>query len=84
MQVFGDMFKGGEAPEEDESKSRPRNMLESLDGTFSEHQLEALRLQMGKSKEGTAHQLSVWKNRGFITYSAQTGLYTKTAGRREK
>lgn len=84
VQVFGDMFKEGEAPEEDESKSRPRNMLESLDGTFSEHQLEALRLQMGKSKEGTGRQLRVWKCRGFITYSAQTGLYTKTAGRREK
>ena len=34
--------------------------------------------EFGKSKEGTKHQLSSWKNRGFIEYSAQTGLYTKT------
>ena len=26
----------------------------------------------------TKHQLNVWKNRGFITYCPQTGLYSKT------
>ena len=53
-------------------------MLDDLDKSFSEQQLEALRLSLGKNKEGTKHQLSSWKNRGFITYSNQTGLYTKT------
>ena len=53
-------------------------MLDDLPNTFNETQLEALRQEVGKSKEGTKHQLSSWKNRGFITYSAQTGLYTKT------
>ena len=53
-------------------------MLDSLDKVFNEQQLEALRTSLGKSKEGTNHQLSVWKNRGFITYSEQTGLYSKT------
>ena len=53
-------------------------MLDSLPDSFNEAQLEAVRLEFGKSKEGTKHQLSSWKNRGFITYSNQTGLYTKT------
>ena len=44
----------------------------------SEAQLEALRVSLGKSREGTRGQLHVWKNRNFITYSAQTGLYSKT------
>ena len=35
-------------------------------------------MSLGKNKEGTLHQLCVWKNRGFVTYSAQAGLYTKT------
>ena len=78
VQVFGDMFKGGYAPSDDTQKSGPKNMLDSLDKSFNEQQLEALRLSLGKSKEGTKHQLNVWKNRGFITYSNQTGLYTKT------
>ena len=79
VRVFGDMFKGGEVHQDEVQKSGPTNMLNSLDTSFSEQQLEALRLELGKSKEGTQHQLSVWKNRGFITYSNQTGLYTKTA-----
>ncbi len=52
-------------------------MLEELPNPFNEAQLEALRLQLGKSKEGTKAQLYVWKSRNFITYSNQTGLYTK-------
>ena len=54
-------------------------MLDSLDLSFNEQQLEALRLSIGKSKEGTKRQLRVWKTRNFITYSDQTGLYTKTS-----
>lgn len=78
VKVFGDMFKGGDIPSDETTKKGPKNMLESLDDSFNEYQLEAIRLNLGKSKEGTKHQLNVWKNRGFITYSAQTGLYTKT------
>ena len=78
VRVFGDMFKGGDAPSEEIQKSGPRNMLERLTDTFGEAQLEALRLSLGKSKEGTRHQLSVWKDRGFIAYSCQTGMYSKT------
>ena len=78
VKVFGDMFKLGDAQSDDVQKSGPKNMLDSLGNSFNEQQLEALRLELGKTKEGTKHQLNVWKNRGFIEYSNQTGLYTKT------
>ena len=78
MQLFADML-GKNADTISEARKRgPRNMLDSLPETFSEAQLEALRLELGKNKEGTKDQLNHWVFRGFITYSAQTGLYTKT------
>lgn len=77
MQVLGDMFKP-KTTIEDVQKSGPKNMLMSLGDSFSQTELEALRVQMEKPLSGTKHQLNVWVNRGFITYSAQTGLYTKT------
>ena len=78
VKVFGDMFKGGDAPSEETSKAGPKNMLESLPDTFNEAQLEALRTSLGKSAEGTKNQLYKWVFRKFITYSAETGLYSKT------
>ena len=78
VKVFGDMFKGSDVQEEGTEKCGPKNMLNSLPDTFNEQQLNALRVSLGKPEKGTAHQLSVWKNRNFITFSAQTGLYTKT------
>lgn len=78
VHVFGDMFKIDDAPTDSTRKSGPANMLDSLETSFNEQQLEALRLQRGKSKEGTKHLLNVWRYRGFVTYSNQTGLYTKT------
>ena len=56
----------------------PKNMLDSLPDTFNEAQLEALRLELGKSKEGAGGQLRKWVFRKFITFDSQTGLYTKT------
>lgn len=79
VKVFGDLFKGADDQSDEVQRSGPKNMLDSLETTFNEQQLEALRLGLGKSKEGTKHQLNVWKNRGFITYSDQFGLYTKTS-----
>lgn len=78
VKVFGDMFSTSDLPSDNEQKNGPKNMLEDLPSSFNEQQLEALRLSIGKKKEGTKHQLNVWKNRGFITFSPQTGLYTKT------
>ena len=70
---------GKDADQVSEAQRRgPKNMLEDLPDSFSEAQLEALRLQLGKSKEGTNGQLRKWMFRKFITYSCQTGLYTKT------
>ena len=76
--VFSDMLKGGDDSIQEASKAGPKNMLNSLPNTFNEAQLEALRLESGKSKEGTKNQLKQWVFRKFITYSNQTGLYTKT------
>jgi len=78
VKVFGDLFKGAEDHQDEVQRSGPKNMLDSLEKDFHEYQLEALRESLGKSKAGTKHQLNVWKSRGFITYSNQTGLYTKT------
>ena len=78
VKVFGDMFKGGDIQSEETQKSGPKNMLDSLEKSFNEKQLEDLRVSLGKSREGTKHQIDVWKNRHFIIYCPQTGLYTKT------
>lgn len=51
VKVFGDMFKGYDAQEEEVQRSGPKNMLDSLEHSFNEQQLEALRLSLGKSKE---------------------------------
>lgn len=76
--VFADMLKDGDTCISEIVKVGPKNMLESLPETFNEAQLEALRTQLGKNKEGTKAQLRQWVHRKFITYSNQTGLYTKT------
>ena len=78
MQIFADML-GKDIDVESEAQHRgPKNMLDSLPDTFNEAQLEALRVSVEKPKDGTNRQLRVWMSRGYITYSNQTGLYTKT------
>ena len=78
MQLFADML-GHDADQLSEAQRRgPRNMLDSLPNTFNEAQLEALRMEIGKSKEGANGQLRKWLFRKFITFNAETGLYTKT------
>ena len=78
MQIFADMLKDGDVNIQETSKAGPKNMLDSLPNNFNEAQLEALRLESGKNKEGTKAQLRQWVHRKFIEYSAQTGLYSKT------
>ena len=78
MQIFADLL-GKDADTMSEAQRRgPKNMLDSLPNNFNEAQLEALRTNLGKSKEGTSAQLRQWVCRKFVTYSNQTGLYTKT------
>ena len=78
MQLFSDLLKEGDTSTAEASKGGPKNMLEDLPDTFNELQLEALRTQMGKSKEGTKNQLYKWVFRKFITHDPSTNLYTKT------
>ena len=78
MQIFADMLSLDADHTSEAQRRGPKNMLDSLPDTFNEAQLEALRLELGKSKEGTNNQLRKWVFRKFITYSNQTGLYTKT------
>ena len=78
MQIFADMLKDGDVSSTETSKSGPKNMLDSLPDTFNEQQLEALRAELDKNKEGTKAQLRQWMHRKFIEYSSQTGLYSKT------
>ena len=79
VRVFGDMFKESDsASEETVRKNGPRNMLEDLPDTFSEQQLEAIRLEAGKSQKGTKNLLKAWKFRGLVIYSEETQMYTKT------
>ena len=78
-QVLGDMLKDGDTSTAEASKATPANMLDDIEGdSFNEQQLEALRVNLGKSKDGTKRQLRVWVFRGLITFNSETGLYSKT------
>ena len=77
MQLFADLLKDTDQLHEAQRRG-PKNMLDGLPNTFNEAQLEALRTSLGKSAEGTKGQLAKWVFRKFITYSNQTGLYSKT------
>ena len=78
MAIFADMLGKDTFTMSETQRRGPKNMLDSLPDTFNEAQLEALRTSLDKSKEGTKGQLAKWVFRKFITYSNQTGLYTKT------
>ncbi len=78
MQLFADMLNIDADQTSEAQRRGPKNMLDSLPNTFNKAQLEALRTTLGKSQDGTDGQLRKWLFRKFITYSSQTGLYTKT------
>jgi len=78
MRIFADMLGNDADTLSDSQRRGPKNMLDSLPDSFNEAQLEALRVNLGKKAEGAKDQLYKWVFRKFITYSAQTGLYTKT------
>lgn len=78
MQIFADLLGKDADSTSEAQRHSPNNMLDALPDSFNSAQLEALRVSVGKSKEGTKNQLYQWTFRKFITYSAQTGLYTKT------
>ena len=78
MQIFADMLSLDANTLSEAQRHGPKNMLDNLPDTFNEAQLEALRTSSGKSAEGTKNQLYQWVFREFITFSEQTGLYSKT------
>ena len=78
MQIFADLLNQDADQMSEAQRRGPKNMLDDLPETFNEAQLEALRTQLGKSKDGTKNQIYQWLFRKFITYSEETGLYTKT------
>ena len=78
MQIFADLLSQDADTMSEAVRRGPKNLLDDLPNSFNAAQLEALRLSLGKTKEGTKNQLYKWTFRKFITYSAQTGLYTKT------
>ena len=78
MQIFADLL-GKDSDVTSEARRRgPKNMLQQLPDTFNETQLQALRSKLDKNPEGAKAQLNNWLHRKFITYSCQTGLYSKT------
>ena len=78
MQLFADLLREGDTSTTESQHRGPKNMLNDLPDTFSQAQLEALRMQLGKNKDGVRNQLNQWVFRNLITYNPQTALYTKT------
>ena len=78
MQIFADMLNKDADTMSEISRRGPKNLLDDLPNSFSTTQLEALRIPLGKTKDGTKNQLYKWVFRKFVTYSAQTGMYSKT------
>ena len=78
MQLFADLLNQDADSVSEAQRRGPKNLLDDLPNPFNEAQLEALRISQGKTKEGTKGQIRKWVFRKFITFSAETGLYTKT------
>ena len=78
MQIFSDLLKEGDTSTSEAQRRGPKNMLDSLPDTYNQAQLEALRIELGKDKEGASNQIYKWVFRKFITLDPSTNLYTKT------
>lgn len=78
MRIFADLLSQDAELTDERHEHGPKNMLSELPDTFNEAQLIALRLKSGKNEKGTKNQLNKWKERGFVTFNAETGQYSKT------
>lgn len=78
--VMGDLLKESDSGNMEVNKTGPTNMLDGIQSnSFSEKQLDEYRQSLGKpTGKETKRQIRVWSARGYIEFSAQTGLYTKT------
>lgn len=79
-QVFSDKIYDNEFTAIDDSaKTGPKNLLDNMPkDTFSLQEFEQM-CQQVQTKTDAKGLLKNYKNRHYIDYSAQTGLYTKTA-----
>ena len=66
MRYFGEAIARMEDEGEKSSKRGPSNLLQLLPDTFRFQQVEAIRLQYGKSKKGTTQMLRNWIFRKYI------------------
>lgn len=71
------MKKSSDTTPADKRRYGPVNMLDRLPDNFSLAQWEQMRQSLDKPYDDDS-QLRKWLSLGFITYSAQTGLYSKT------
>lgn len=78
MQVFADLIDSETGTLTEAQRHGPKNFLDDLPSSFNEAELQALRNSLGKSPDGTKNQLRAWKRRGYIEFSPETGLYSKT------
>lgn len=78
--VMGDLLKESDTGNVEVNKTGPTNMLDGIQSnSFSEKQLDEYRQSLGKpTGKETKRQIRVWSARGYIEFSAQTGLYSKT------
>lgn len=87
MQLFADLLEKDADVATEARKRGPVNFLDHLPDEFNLQKLEAVRMKNGKPKEGAYRQARKWVHLKYVTYSTQTGLYTKTsaykAGRTE-
>lgn len=71
------MKKSSDTTPVDKRRFGPVNMLDKLPDIFSQTQWEEMRRSFDKPYDDKG-QLYNWLSRKLVTYSAQTGLYTKT------
>lgn len=78
MQVFADLIDDEAGTLNEAQRRGPKNLLDNLANSFNEAELDALRNSLNKKQGGTKEQLRAWVRRGYIEFSSETGLYTKT------
>ncbi len=79
MAFFGEEIEKVLQKEKKIGRRGPANMLDVLQPEFTFDDAVIIREAQGKDPVGTKHMLSVWMNRGYITYNDDTKKYYKTA-----
>ena len=77
MYYFGDQIQSEDERENVKAKPRCNSILPLLPDVFTREQADTVRMQMGKSKNGTGNMLRVWIFRNFITFDPVSQTYSK-------